>query len=158
MSGKTIAHKQGEGDAIWMLGGLYEVLVSSDETNGATTVMQFTIPVGAGPPLHSHDQAESVYVVEGRLTYHLGGEMIEVGPGSSVYIPPGAHETFEPKETARVVITYTPGGIDKFFAEAGEPAPRREIPPPPSSPPDVDRLAQIGARYGLHIEGPPPGS
>jgi len=40
------------------------------------------------------------------------------------------------------------------FAEAGEPAPRREIPPAPTSPPDVDRLARIGARHGVEIKRP----
>jgi len=158
MSGKTVIRKPGEGDAIWMLGGLYEVLLSSDETNGAATVMQFTVPVGMAPPLHSHDQAESVFVLEGRLTFHVGGEMIEAGPGFMAYFPPGTVETFEPKETTKILISYAPGGMDKFFAEAGEPAAKREIPPPPASPPDVERLSQIGARYGLQIQGPPPGS
>ncbi len=51
-----------------------------------------------------------------------------------------------------MVVTYEPGGIDKFFAEAGEPAQRREIPPAPTSPPDVDRLTKLGARYGLEIQ------
>lgn len=46
-----------------------------------------------------------------------------------------------PRTQTRVVITYEPGGMDKFFAEAGEAAQRREVPPPPSSPPDVGRGA-----------------
>jgi hypothetical protein len=61
----------------------------------------------------------------------------------------------EPTSKARVVITHEPGGMDRFFAEAGEPAPRREIPPAPTSPPDVARLAKIGARYGLEIAPSP---
>ncbi|MEY9997148.1 hypothetical protein ABIE67_009180 [Streptomyces sp. V4I8] len=50
-----------------------------------------------------------------------------------------------------MVITYTPGGIDKFFAEAGEPAPRRELPPPSATPPDVERLVEIGRRYDIDM-------
>jgi quercetin dioxygenase-like cupin family protein len=140
-----------------MLGGLYETLVSSDETNGAMTVMQFTVPVGMGPPPHSHDGIEVVHVLDGTLNYHLGGELIEAGPGDTVFIPAGTVETFEPTTTAKIVITYSPGGIEKFFAEAGERAPRREIPPTPTSPPDVERLTRLGAQHGLHIQAPPGG-
>jgi quercetin dioxygenase-like cupin family protein len=155
MSEKTVVRTPGEGDAYWMLGGLYEVLLSSDETNGEKTVIRFTIPVGMGPPPHSHDQAESVYVVDGTATFHVGGELIEAGPGSLIHFPPGTVETWEPKTTTTTVATYTPGGLEKFFAEAGEPAPRREVPPTPTSPPDVERMSALGERYGLHIQAPP---
>ena len=37
MAGKAIVRKVGEGDAFWMLGGLYEVKVSSEESGGAVT-------------------------------------------------------------------------------------------------------------------------
>jgi hypothetical protein len=96
-----------------------------------------------------------VYVVDGTLTYHIGGELIDAGPGSIFHIPAGTTEFFEPTSAAKLVVTYVPGGMDKFFAEAGEPAQRREIPPTPTSPPDVDRLAALGAKYGMTIEAPP---
>lgn len=155
MTEKTVSRQSGQGQAFWMLGGLYEVLLSSDETNGATTVMQFTTPVGMGPPPHTHSGPETVYVVDGTITYHIGGELIDAGPGSIFHIPAGTTEFFEPTSTAKVVVTYVPGGMDKFFAEAAEPAPRREIPPAPASPPDVERLAAIGAKYGMTVEAPP---
>ena len=95
--------------------------------------------------------------LDGTLTYHIGGELIEGAPGSLFHIPADTLEWFEPTSTLRVLITYTPGGIEKFFAEAGEPAPRREVPPPPTAPPDIERLVAIGARHGMQIQ-PPPGS
>lgn len=150
---QAIVHKSGEGRAFWMLGGLYEVLLSSDESNGEATVMQMTMPAGMGPPAHVHRRVvETVYVVEGTLTLHVDGKKIECGPGSLIRIPADKLEHFEPTSKLRVVVTYEPGGIDKFFAEAGEPAQRREIPPAPTSPPDVDRLTKLGARYGLEIQ------
>ena len=157
MSDKTVVRRSGEGQAIWMLGGLYEVLLSGDESNGAMTIVQMTIPAGMGPPPHTHPGSESVYVIDGTFTYHIGGDTVDGGPGSLFHIPAGTLEWFEPTSTVRVLITYTPGGIDKFFAEAGEPAERREIPSPPTAPPDVERLAAIGARYGMQIQPPPQG-
>ena len=154
MSGKAVVNGVGRGRAIWMLGGLYEVLVSGDETNGQSTVMHFTIPAGAAPPLHRHDGDETVFVLEGTLNYHIGGETFEGGPGSVFHIPAGTEERFEPTSTVKLVVNYAPGGIDRFFAEAGEPATTREIPPAPTSPPDIERLAQIGATHGLHLVPP----
>jgi quercetin dioxygenase-like cupin family protein len=153
---KAITHKAGEGQAFWMLGGLYEVLLSSEETNGAATVMQMTLPPGMGPPPHVHHKGvtETVYVIEGTLTYQIDGKTVDGGPGSLFRIPADTVESFEPKSRVRVLITYEPGGIEKFFAEAGEPARRREIPPAPTTPPDVARLTSIGAKYGVEIKAP----
>lgn len=52
--GKTVVRTEAKGDAYWVLGGLYEVLAPSEDTEGAVTVMQMTIPVNAGPPPHTH--------------------------------------------------------------------------------------------------------
>jgi hypothetical protein len=95
-----------------------------------------------------------VYVLEGKLRYHIGEEVVEGGPGSFFYVPEGTSENFEPTEQIRILVIYTPGGIEKFFAEAGEPAQANELPPPPSEPPDLERFVEIGARHGFQIQGP----
>ena len=154
MANTTVVRKAGEGKGIWMLGGLYQVKAASDETDGTVTIMEMTIPAGMGPPPHIHPGGEAVYVLEGKLRYHIGEDVVEGGPGSFFYIPEGTLENFEPIEQIRILVVYTPGGIDKFFAEAGEPAQANELPPPPSSPPDVDRLMEIGARHGFVIRPP----
>jgi quercetin dioxygenase-like cupin family protein len=154
MAGESVVRKPGEGKAFWMLGGLYEVKAASDETDGALTAMEMTMPAGMGPPPHTHPGTESVYVLEGTLRYQIGDETFQGGPGSFFHVPEGVLENFEPTSDVRVLVLYTPGGIDKFFAEAGEPAERRELPPPPDGPPDVERLAAIAERYGMHIQTP----
>jgi hypothetical protein len=64
-------------------------------------------------------------------------------------------ETFEPvSDTARLLVTCLLGGIDRFFADAGEPATSRELPPPSETPPDLERLAAIGERYGMQMQIP----
>jgi quercetin dioxygenase-like cupin family protein len=156
MADETIVRKLDEGKAFWMLGGLYEVKASSDETGGEMTVMQMTMPAGAGPPPHIHPGSESVYVLDGTLRYHIAGETYEGGPGSFFHIPEGVLENFEPVTDCRVLVIYTPGGIEQFFAEAGEPAERRAVPPAPTEPPDIDRLIAIGKKYGMEIKQPEP--
>ena len=154
MPGETVVRQQGEGRAYWMLGGLYEVRVSGAESGGAVTIMEMTLPAGMGPPPHTHPGGESVCVLSGRIRYHIDGTPHEGGPGSSFHIPEGTLENFEPLEETRLIVVYTPGGIEEFFAEAGEPADRREIPPAPTEPPDIERLVAIAQKYGMEIRPP----
>jgi mannose-6-phosphate isomerase-like protein (cupin superfamily) len=137
-----------------MLGGLYEVKVSSDDSGGAMTVMEMTIPEGSGPPPHVHNCAELVHVVEGRARFHADGETVEAGAGAMLHFAEGTEETFEPIGQVKLMLVYTPGGIDRFFSEAGEPAQRREIPPPMQAPPDLERLGAIAEKYGLELRVP----
>lgn len=154
MADQVVVRQPGEGTALWMLGGLYEVKAASKETNGGLTVVEMTVPAGMGPPPHVHSGAEVVYVLEGTLRYHIDGDVVEGGPGSFFYIPEGTLENFEPTSQLRVLVIYAPGGMDEFFTEAGEPAQSREIPPPPDAPPDFEALAAIAARHGLELRAP----
>jgi quercetin dioxygenase-like cupin family protein len=154
MANASVVRNRGEGDAVWMLGGRYEVKVSADETNGEMTIMEMWMPAGMGPPPHTHPGTESVYVLDGKLRYHIGEQAVEGGPGSFFHIPAGTLEFFEPTEELRVLVTYTPGGIEKFFTEAGEPATSPGLPPAPEGPPDLERLIAIAARYGMDIQPP----
>ena len=156
MTEKQAVRRPEDSQAIWFLGGLYETRVSSDETAGAITVMEFTIPEGAAPPPHVHRQHETVYIVDGKARYIIGDDTIEVGAGDVVDLPEGTKETFEPIGQLHMLVTYVPGGMDKFFVEVGEPAAERRIPDAPSSPPDFQHLAEVGAKYGLELLGPPP--
>jgi quercetin dioxygenase-like cupin family protein len=154
MAEKMVARKPGEGTEFWMLGGLYEVKASGDETGGAMTVMEMTIPAGSGPPPHTHPGGEAVYVIEGKIRYHIGDDLIEGGPGSFFYIPEGIWENFEPTEQVRLLVIYTPGGAEEFFADAGEPAGAHELPPPLEGEPDIAGLMAAAERHGMQIRAP----
>jgi quercetin dioxygenase-like cupin family protein len=154
MGKQLVVRQPGEGTPLWMLGGLYEVKAASDETGGELTAMEMTLPAGAGPPPHVHSGAEVVYVLEGTIRYHIDGDVVEAGPGAFFYIPEGLVENFEPTSEARLLVLYAPGGMDRFFAEAGEPARSREIPPPSKEPPDLEAMTAIGARHGLDLRAP----
>ena len=156
MPGTTVARQADEGEAFWLLGGLYEVKVAGAESGGALSMIAMHLPAGLGPPPHRHPGDESVYVLEGRIRYHIEGETFDGVPGAAFHVPKGTLENFEPVEESRLLVVYTPGGIEGFFAEAGEPAPRRELPPPPTERPDIERLIEIGERHGMRIAPPTP--
>jgi len=152
--GKTVARNPGEGTAYWMLGGLYELKAGSDETDGQATIFEFTIPAGAGPPPHTHPGGEAVYVLEGTIRYNIGDEVFEGGPGSFFYLPEGIWENFEPTSQVRLLVIYTPGGTEAFFAEAGELAERHELPSPMTEEPDIERLMAIAEKHGMKMKPP----
>jgi quercetin dioxygenase-like cupin family protein len=150
----TVARNSGEGTAYWMLGGLYELKASSDETDGQATIFEMTLPAGASPPPHTHPGGETVYVLEGTIRYHIGDDVLEGRPGSCFYVPEGVWENFEPTSDVRLLVIYTPGGAEAFFAEAAEPAERRELPPPMTEEPDLERLMAIAEKHGMAMKPP----
>ncbi len=54
----------------------------------------------------------------------------------------------------RLLVVYTPGGIEQFFQEVGEPAQAREIPPPPDTPPDLEGIIAAAERHGMRMRPP----
>ncbi len=154
MADQVVIRQPGEGDALWMLGGLYEMKARGNETGDAMTVAEMRIPAGMGPPPHVHHGGEAVYVLEGTIDYNIDGEVHQGGPGSFFYIPQGVEENFQPTSDCRLLVIYQPGGIDRFFDEAGEPAARREVPPPPDGPPDIEKLVSTAQKYGMEIRVP----
>jgi quercetin dioxygenase-like cupin family protein len=152
---KAIARKTDDSKALWMLGGLYEVLVAGDETSGQSTVMRFTIPAGVGAPPHTHPGGETVYVLSGEINAHIDDDVVSAGPGTVLHYPAGTREYFEAVTDAQLLAVYTPGGIDKFFTEVASPAATRTVPPPSDEAPDFARIISVAAQHGMNIEAPP---
>ena len=86
----------------------------------------------------------------------VDGEVSVAPAGSFVYGPRGLPHTFiVSSEVARFLLVTEPAGFERFTRALGQPAERREIPPPATDPPDVDGLAKLAATFGLQIVGPP---
>ena len=67
---------------------------------------------------HTHDQAaEVLYVEDGDGTMHVGDRTIDIHPGVSVYVPPGAPHSFDPtgRRPLRVLQFYAPSGPEQRF-------------------------------------------
>ena len=133
----------GTGKAYWGPGDLYTFLVSGEESNGAFFTMEALVPAGGGPPMHIHrNEHETFYVLEGQCTFRLEDETVVAGPGDVVNIPIGARHFFrnDGPEPTKLIITFSPAGIEGFFEETLE---RAEDPTqaPPSN------VAEVGARY-----------
>jgi quercetin dioxygenase-like cupin family protein len=155
---ESFVRKQSEGQPLWFLGSLFDIKLTGEETSGQLTVIELTVgPQRLAAPPHTHNGGETVYMLDGTLRFHVGDRTVDAGAGSTLHPPKGAWEWFEniTDKPARALIVYSPGGIDKFFKELGEPAKRREVPPAPAQP-DLERIAKTAAKYGMQVK-PPPG-
>jgi quercetin dioxygenase-like cupin family protein len=152
-----IALRQDEGEARWFLGTLTTIKASGDTTGGRVAVIEHLAPQGAGSPLHVHaNEDEWFYVVEGELTFWVGGETITAPTGSFVFGPRGIPHTFVVTSAeARFLLVVEPAGFEDFVRALSQPAERLEIPPAATEPPDVERMVATAAEYGIEIVGPP---
>jgi len=133
------------GAAYWGPGDHYTFLVMGEESGGAYFAMEALVPPGGGPPPHIHTREdETFYLLEGSVEFLLGERTITAGPGDFVNVPRGTVHCFRNAgaETARLVLTFTPAGIEHWFAETLERAPNRVTPE------DVpDNLEEVAARF-----------
>ena len=146
-----------EGEALWAFGGLARIKASGETTGGTLAVTEQLAPRGAGSPLHVHHREhEWFYVIEGELTFWIGGETTVAPEGSFVFGPKDIPHTFMVSSgEARFLLVTEPAGFEAFMRAAGEPAQSPEIPPAPTEPPDVAALTALAAEHGIEIIGPP---
>ena len=147
----------GEGEALWAFDSLALVKSTAQTTGGAVAVVELLGPKGSGSPLHVHTREDEwFYVIEGELTFWVGGTVSVAPAGSFVFGPKGIPHTFlVSSERARFLLVTEPAGFEGFMRAAGVPAARMEIPPPPAAPPDMGAMVALAAEYGIEILGPP---
>ncbi len=147
----------GEGTALWYRGSLMTIKAGADATAGTLTVMEQALPAGfAAPPHVHHAEDEPWYVLEGRVRFFCQDKAFDAEPGSFVFLPKDIVHSFRVDESApaRMLLMGVPGGVEQFFATAGEPAPERMLPPPPG-PAELDRVRALAREYGIDILGGP---
>src|SRR5262245_2236199 len=122
-------------------------LLEAAETNSSVAMFEFTVPVGAKVPVpHSHKHYdETIYGVEGVVTFTVEGKPLDVGPGESCFIPRGAvHHFINLKQAdAKALAVVTPALLGpEFFKEVAAIANA-------GGPPDVEKLKSVMAKHGL---------
>ena len=154
-SAAQLLHRPMEtGPSYWGPGDRYTFLVTGEESGGAYFVMEAWVPPGGGPGPHIHTREdETFYVMEGEVEFLLGDETIVASAGDYVNVPRGIVHRFRNAgtETARLVITFTPAGIEEFFKATLAPAPNGAEDVPDNSEAVAARYADAAARYGLEF-------
>lgn len=132
------------------IGGIeVRFLLEGEQTDGALAMFEFGVAAGTRVPApHSHDAYdETIYGLEGVLTWTVGGETRDVGPGEVLTIPRGVVHGFDNVGAvdARALAVVTPGILGPaYFREVAEVLARAA-----GGPPDLAAVAEVMRRHGL---------
>jgi quercetin dioxygenase-like cupin family protein len=125
-------------------------LITGDDASGSVALFELTVPAAQrlAAPAHSHDHyEETVYGIEGVLTWTVDGKRIDVGPGQALCIPRGAVHRFDNNgsQDVKALCAITPAAIGpQYFREAAA-----VINAAAGGPPDRIKMAEIMRRPGL---------
>ncbi len=151
MKASTLHPQVNPSDETIRLGPLgIRFLVTGERASGSVALFELTVPAGArlAAPAHSHDHyEETVYGLQGVLTWTVDGRQLEVGPGQALCIPRGAVHRFDNDgaRDVKALCAVTPAAIGpEYFREAAE-----VMKAAAGGPPDKARLAEIMRRHGL---------
>ncbi len=126
MTARLFHRRRATGAAWWGRGELYTWLVTGAESGGAYCAVLATVAPGGGPPPHVHRREDvTFYVLEGTPTFRLEDERVVAIPGDFVNVPKGTRHCFRniSLEPVRMVLTFTPAGIERCLERILEPVP-----------------------------------
>ena len=124
-------------------------LIEGEESGGSVAVFEFDVPVGTKvAAAHSHDgYEETIYGLEGVLTWTIEGVPTDIGPGEVLCIRRGAVHQFDNTRDvdAKALAVVTPGilGPDYFREVAAI------LDAAAGGPPDFAALGEVMRRHGL---------
>ena len=123
--------------------------LEGQESGGSVAVFEFDVPAAARvPAAHSHDAYdETIYGLEGVLSWTVDGEQTDVGPGEVLFIPRGVVHRFDNDHEvdAKLLAIVSPGILSPdFFREMAA-----VLEAATEGPPDPVALAEVMRRHGL---------
>ena len=141
--------------SVWYSGQLMTFLATAEDTQGKFALIEAVARRGNDPPPHIHcREEETFYVLEGEMTFSVGGQTIKATPGTMVCLPRDvAHWFVIDSEQLRVLILLTPAGFEGWFKECSEPAPAMVALPPADEPAygEVQRMLEAAPRYDVEF-------
>ena len=124
------------------------VLIATDLTNGAMSVMEIIMPPGTASAPHTHlGEDETFLIVEGTFTFRSEGRVEHVPAGGRLFLPRGSRHAFanEGATAARAITVLMPGGLEEFLRAATG----------PDRPRDAAAGRELERRYGLDFTPDP---
>jgi mannose-6-phosphate isomerase-like protein (cupin superfamily) len=125
-------------------GERYIIRTTTEEANGAYSMLEVVADPRNGVPMHVHDNEEEHFIIlEGKALIANGDSRAEVGAGASITIGKGVqHAWCNPSEDTplHMLVLFTPGGLEELF--------RRHAGTEPTE------MAALADKLGTRITGP----
>ena len=124
-------------------------MIEGKSAGGSVAMFEFDVAPGAKVPVaHRHEAfEETIYGLEGVLTFTVERQKTRIGPGEVLYIARGAVHRFDNFETvtAKGLAIITPGilGPDYFTEVAAV------VAASPGGPPDTIAIGKVMRQHGL---------
>ncbi|MBL8761690.1 MAG: cupin domain-containing protein [Phycisphaerae bacterium] len=158
-NGTTLTPKviaPGAGEVLHGPGDISYIKLSAGDTGDRLSFTEYHVEPGAGPPLHVHAlEDETFYILDGTLSFHVGGERFEATPGTTLFGPRGVPHCFKNNigRVAKMIpIVTPPKNFEDFYAGIGAPVNGE----PPALPVVIERIGQFAPRHGITILGANP--
>jgi quercetin dioxygenase-like cupin family protein len=139
-------------------GTLFEILTSPKEIGDEVCLIRVTLPPGGFAPLHSHEDFELFYIVEGSMEIFQSkegeGGWVTAGVGAAVAIPGNVKHALRNSSSVSVTIALvTTSKLCAFFGEVSKPFDAKRPAVPPAA---EERKAffETVARYGYWMGSP----
>ena len=158
MSATPTINTPPQGRTFAVVGDVYRFLATGEQTNGKYALWEAIVPPGGGPPPHVHSrEEEGFYILEGEITFTVKGERIVLKAGTFANMPIGTPHSFknESSQTAKMLISVAPAGLEQMFFEVGVPLDSGAITTPPPTKDEIERLLAAAPRYGVEMLLPP---
>lgn len=106
-------------------------------------VTEVQMEPGDEPPVHVHkNEDEWFYVLDGAVTFRVGGENYSGTTGAFVSFPRGIPHTFSIESpSARFLVMNTPGGFERMFEQ---------------EPKTTEEAVRALEAFGMEVVGPHP--
>jgi quercetin dioxygenase-like cupin family protein len=141
MSVEGIVLHQGEAGGVTLHNTRIDYLLTAQDSKHCS-LFEFTIAPGFNTGAHYHTKIEELfYVLDGELDLRCGDQTLKGGPGTFVFVPPGAAHAFgnSSSKPGRMLLVTAPPGHEKYFDEL------RDL--VKDGKPDPDMLAKLRAKY-----------
>jgi mannose-6-phosphate isomerase-like protein (cupin superfamily) len=143
---KIVGPEDGKAGSLGSIGVRF--MIDGVETGETFALVEHPMPPRhLAAPLHKHSREDEYsYVLEGRMGALLGDEVVYAEAGDLVFKPRDQWHTFwnAGDTPCRILEIISPAGFEKYFDEMVDLL--------AEGPPDIEKLVELGARYGLEAD------
>jgi quercetin dioxygenase-like cupin family protein len=145
------------GDLYWINGDFWRIVATSKDTEGRYALMDVTVSRNGGPKPHTHSREdESLYIIDGEFDVQYGSQNTRGTTGYHLLMRRGIAHSFKNvgDKSGRLMILFTPGGLEKMFEELGIPVSDVQTFTEPFGFPNFVKVLGILRKYGIDPKGP----